>query len=118
MIGVKHQGTGAGKLLLWLRYVDDTFAPIDKDEINDFHEHLNIYKTLTFSLPKGSRIMVRFLFLTDWSPATATYYRRRFTGDQPTLTDSLTSHRSVSFELAAAYVQLKERDKGGKRANL
>ena len=26
---------------LWLRYVDDTFTAVDKDGINDFHEHLN-----------------------------------------------------------------------------
>ena len=28
-------------LPLWLRYVDDTFTAAHKDEINDFHEHLN-----------------------------------------------------------------------------
>ena len=26
---------------LWLRYVDDTFTAVHKDEINTFHEHLN-----------------------------------------------------------------------------
>ena len=25
----------------WLRYVDDTFTAVNKDEINDFHENLN-----------------------------------------------------------------------------
>ena len=25
----------------WLRYVDDTFIAVRKDDIEDFHEHLN-----------------------------------------------------------------------------
>jgi len=26
---------------LWLRYVDDTLTAVHKDEIDDFHNHLN-----------------------------------------------------------------------------
>ena len=39
----EHRGTSPGKrtLPLWLRYIDDTFTAVDKDEIDDFHEHLN-----------------------------------------------------------------------------
>ena len=49
-------------------------------------------KTPTFSLPRRSRTMVRFLFLTACSFVTTTDYRRRFTENPPTLTDSLTNH--------------------------
>ena len=30
---------------LWLRYVDDTFTAIHKDEIDDFHDHVNKQNT-------------------------------------------------------------------------
>ena len=49
-------------------------------------------KTPTFSLPRRSRTMVRFLFLTAWSFVTTADYRRRFTENPPTPTDSLTNH--------------------------
>ena len=45
-------------------------------------------KRPTFSLPRRSRIMLRFLFLIAWLAD----YRRRFTENPPTLTDSLTNH--------------------------
>ena len=32
-------------LPLWLRYVDDTFTAVHKDEIDDFHEHFNEQNT-------------------------------------------------------------------------
>ena len=49
--------------------------------------------------------MVRFLFFTAWSAVTTTDYRRRFTGNPPTLTDSLTnnltSHKADLNEMRA-----------------
>ena len=59
------------------------FSPCNKSSNNE---------TPTFSLPRRSRTMVRFLFLTAWSFVTTTDYRRRFTENPPTLTDSLTNH--------------------------
>ena len=32
-------------LPLWLRYVDDTFTAVHKDETDDFHEHLKVAGT-------------------------------------------------------------------------
>ena len=43
MQNIKEQAlaTYERTLPLWLRYVDDTFTAVHKDEIDDFHEHLN-----------------------------------------------------------------------------
>ena len=46
---------------LWLRYVDDTFTAVHKDEIDDFHDHLT-NRTPTSSLLKRSKKMENFLF--------------------------------------------------------
>ena len=46
---------------LWLRYVDDTFTSVHKDEIDHFHEHLNKQKA-DIRLPRRSRKMVKYLF--------------------------------------------------------
>ena len=45
---------------LWLRYVDDTFTAVCKDEIDDFHEHLNRRKA-DIQLPRRLRKIVRLL---------------------------------------------------------
>ena len=70
---------------LWLRYVDDTFTTLHKDEIANISTDISTDKTPTLSLQRRSRIMVRFLFLTAWSAVTTTDYRRRFKGNPPTL---------------------------------
>ena len=41
---------------------------------------------------------IPFLFLTAWSSVTTTDHRRRFTGNPPTLRDSLTNHFTISFK--------------------
>ena len=39
---------------LWLRYVDDTFTAVHKDEIDEFHDHLNEHNA-DISLPEKLR---------------------------------------------------------------
>ena len=75
---------------LWLRYVDDTFTTLHKDEIDDFHEHLN-RQNAHIQFTKEIEDNGKILFLTAWSFVTTTDYRRRFTENPPTLTDSLTN---------------------------
>ena len=43
MQNIKEQAlpTYARTIPLWLCYVDDTFTAVHKDEIDNFHEHLN-----------------------------------------------------------------------------
>ena len=36
----KALATYSRTILLWLRYVDDAFTALHKDEIDDFHENL------------------------------------------------------------------------------
>ena len=38
------RATNAWSIPLWLCYVDDTVTAVHKDEIDDFHEHLNRQK--------------------------------------------------------------------------
>ena len=46
-------------LPLWLRYVDDTFTAVHKDEINDFHDHLNRHNTDILSMRKATGVQQR-----------------------------------------------------------
>ena len=43
-VGERALATCQQTIPLWLRYVDDTFTAVHKDEINDFHDHLNEQK--------------------------------------------------------------------------
>ena len=45
---------------LWLCYVDDTVTAVHKDEIDDFHEHLNRQK-VDIQFSKGFTSVVTFV---------------------------------------------------------
>ena len=48
---------------LWLRYIDDTFPTVHKEEIDDFHKHLNRQKMDIIQFTKEvERKMVKYLF--------------------------------------------------------
>ena len=63
MQNIKEQdlATYTRTIPLWIRYVDDTFTAVHKDEIDDYDEHLN-RQTRTYSLPRRSRTMVKYVF--------------------------------------------------------
>ena len=62
MQNIKEQdlATYTRTIPLWIRYVDDTFTAVHKDEIDDYDEHLN-RQTRTYSLPRRSRTMVKYV---------------------------------------------------------
>ena len=50
-------------VLLWLRYVDNTFTAVHKDGINDFHEHLNKQNAdIQFTKEIKEKLIIRHLF--------------------------------------------------------
>ena len=68
-------------LPLWLRYVDDTFTAVHKDEIDDFHEHLNGQKTdiqFTKEIEENGKIpFLDCLVTRDKNELGTTIYRNR-----------------------------------------
>ena len=77
---------------LWLRYVDDTFTAVHKDEIDtrDFHEHLNRQNPhiqFTKKIEENGKIpFLDCLVSRDENKLRATIYRK------PTHTDRLLDH--------------------------
>ena len=59
---------------LWLRYVDDTFTTVHKDEIDDFHDHLNEQNAdiqFTKEIEQKGKTSVPRLFGKQRQPQTA-----------------------------------------------
>jgi len=81
-------------LPLWLRYVDDTFTAAHKDEINDFHEHLNEQNAdiqFTKEIEENAKIsFLECLVTHDNNKLRTTIYRK------PTHTDRLLDQSSYN----------------------
>ena len=79
---------------LWLRYVDDTFTTLHKDEIDDFHEHLNrqnAHIQFTKEIEDNGKIpFLDCLVIRDNNRLQTTVYRK------PTHTDRLLDESSYN----------------------
>ena len=94
---------------LWLRYVDDTFTAVHKDEIDDFHKHLNEqHADIQFTEEDGKLPFLDCLVSHDNSELRTTVYRK------PTHTDRLldessynpTSHKATTIKTLTRRAQL------------
>ena len=99
-------------LPLWLRYVDDTFTAVHKDEIDDFHEHINGQNAdiqFTKEIEENGKIpFLDCLVTRDNNELRTTIYRK------PTHTDRLldqssyspTSHKATTIRTLTRRAQL------------
>ena len=101
-------------LPLWLRYVDDTFTAVHKDEIDDFHEHLNRQNAdiqFTKEIEENGKIPFLDCLATrnnNDNKLNTTVYRK------PTHTDRLleqssynpTSHKATTIQTLTRQAQL------------
>ena len=98
-------------LPLWLCYVDDTFTAVHKDEIDDFHEHLNGQNAdiqFTEIEENGKIPFLDCLVTRDKNELWTTIYRK------PTYTDRLldqssynpTSHKATTIRTLTRRAQL------------
>ena len=97
----------------WLPYVDDTFTAVHKDEIDDFHEHLNRQNAdIQFTKEIEENGKIPFL---DWLVVTRDNYKLRTTiYRKPTHTNRLldqssynpTSHKATTIRTLTRRAQL------------
>ena len=97
---------------LWLRYVDDTFTVVHKDEIDEFHDHLNDQNTdiqFTKEVEEDGKLpFLDCLVSRDENALRTTVYRK------PTHTDRLldessynpTSHKATTIKTLTRRAQL------------
>ena len=97
---------------LWLRFVDDTFTAVHKDEIDDFHDHLNEQNAdiqFTKEIEENGKLpFLDCLVSRDNNELRTTVYRK------PTHTDRLldessynpTSHKATTIKTLTRRAQL------------
>jgi len=81
-------------LPLWLRHVDDTFTAVHKDEIDDFHEHLNGQNAdiqFTKEIEENGKIPFLDCLVTRDNNELPNYWRQ-FTENRHIPTDYSTNH--------------------------
>ena len=101
-----------GFVFVWLRYVDDTFTAIHKDEIDAFHDHLNEQNAdiqFTKEIEENGKLpFLDCLLSRDNNELRTTVYRK------PTHTDRLldessynpTSHKATTIRTLTRRAQL------------
>ena len=116
MQNIEEQALATYKRTLppWLRYVDDTFTAVHKDEIDDFHEHLNRQNAdiqFTKEIEENGKIPFLDCLVTrnnNDNKLSTTVYRK------PTHTDRLldqssynpTSHKATTIQTLTRRAQL------------
>ena len=97
---------------LWLRYVDDTFTAVHKDEIDDFHDHLNEQNAdiqFTKEIEENGKLPFLDCLISRHSDVLRTTVYRK-----PTHTDRLldessynpTSHKATTIKTLTRRAQL------------
>ena len=99
-------------LPLWLRYVDDTFTAVHKDEIDDFHKHLNGQNAdIQFTKEIGENGKIPFLdclVTRDNNELRTTIYRKLTHTDRLLDQSSYnpTSHKATTIRTLTRRAQL------------
>ena len=80
---------------LWLRYVDDTFTAVHKDEIDAFHDHLNEQNAdiqFTKEIEENGKLPFLDCLVKVRCLATTTNCERQCTENRRIPTDYMTNH--------------------------
>ena len=98
---------------LWLRYVDDTFTAVHKDEIDDFHDHLNEQNVdiqFTKEIEENGKLpFLDCLVSRDNNELRTTVYRKPTHTDRFILDESSynpTSHKATTIKTLTRRAQL------------